>query len=71
MKKAKKVKIKSNRGAKKRFKVTGKGRIKHRRANRNHILTKKGQKRKLQLRGVTGVNESDVSAVQRMLCEFN
>ncbi len=36
-------KLKSNRGAAKRFKKTGSGHIKHRQGFRNHILTKKAQ----------------------------
>lgn len=43
-------KLKSHRGASKRFKVTASGKVKSRRANRNHILTKKSPKRKRQLR---------------------
>ena len=45
-------KLKTNRGAAKRFKRTGSGRYKHRCANRNHILTKKAQGRKRALRGM-------------------
>lgn len=43
-------KMKSNRGACKRFKVTKSGLIKHRKMNRNHILTKKVTKRQRHLR---------------------
>ncbi|HCU25097.1 MAG TPA: 50S ribosomal protein L35 [Deltaproteobacteria bacterium] len=43
-------KLKSKRGAKKRFKVTAKGKIKGAKANRRHILTTKAPKRKRQLR---------------------
>lgn len=60
-------KMKSNRGAAKRFKQTGTGKFKRRRANRNHILTKKGTKRKRQLRGMPRVDASDQNAVARML----
>jgi large subunit ribosomal protein L35 len=61
-------KMKTNRGAAKRFKVTGSGRIKHAAANRRHILTKKAQKRKRQLRGLEVVNANDLKAVKAMLC---
>ena len=44
-------KLKTNRGAAKRFRRTANG-YKHRRAYKNHILTKKGPKRKRQLRGL-------------------
>ena len=43
-------KMKSNRGAVKRFKVTKNGLVKHRKMNRNHILTKKNTKRQRHLR---------------------
>ncbi len=60
-------KLKTNRGAAKRFKVTASGKIKHRKANRNHILTKKAPKRKLQLRKDVDIAPADVRAVKRML----
>ena len=44
-------KLKTNRGAAKRFRRTANG-YKHRRAYKNHILTKKASKRKRQLRGL-------------------
>ncbi|MCP5334891.1 MAG: 50S ribosomal protein L35 [Oceanospirillaceae bacterium] len=59
-------KIKSHKGASKRFKKTANG-FKHRQAMRGHILTKKSTKRKRQLRGTVQVHESDVRAVARML----
>jgi large subunit ribosomal protein L35 len=55
-------------GAKKRFKITGSGQYKRKAMNRRHILTKKAQKRKRQLRGCKLVNESDHRSVARMLC---
>lgn len=60
-------KLKTNRGAAKRFKRTGTGKLKRFSANRRHILTKKAQKRKRQLRGLHDVNPSDVKSVKRML----
>jgi large subunit ribosomal protein L35 len=59
-------KMKTNRGAAKRFKVTAGG-IKHKAANRNHILTKKKMKRKRHLRGATMVHESDLLSISRLL----
>ena len=59
-------KMKSNRGAAKRFRRTANG-FKHRKAFRNHILTKKAQKRKRQLRGLEDVAAADVPALRRML----
>lgn len=60
-------KLKTNRGAAKRFKRTGNGAVKRRRANRNHILTKKSTKRKRHLRGLTSVNKADQKSVEAML----
>lgn len=60
-------KMKTNRGAAKRFKRTGNGQIKRRSANRNHILTKKAKKRKRQLRGLSHVGPSDFKAIDRMI----
>jgi large subunit ribosomal protein L35 len=60
-------KIKTNRGAAKRFKKTGSGGFKHRQSFRGHILTKKSPKRKRQLRPMKQVNPSDVPAIRQML----
>ena len=60
-------KMKTRSGAKKRFKVTGSGRIKRGAAFRRHILTKKSTKRKRHLRGVTSVHGSDSQSVRTML----
>ncbi|HJQ20992.1 MAG TPA: 50S ribosomal protein L35 [Gemmatimonadaceae bacterium] len=43
-------KMKSHKGARKRFKITGKGEVKRNRAFKSHILTKKTSKRKRRLR---------------------
>ena len=43
-------KMKSHKGARKRFKITGGGKVRRRRAFKSHILTKKGPKRKRRLR---------------------
>lgn len=60
-------KAKTHRGAAKRFKVTGTGRIRRRRANHSHILTKKAPKRKRHLRQDAEVVESNRSVVARLL----
>ncbi len=62
-------KMKTNRGAMKRFKRTGTGKLKRRRANRGHILTKKASKRKRQLRTMSGTHAHNTESVQRMLRE--
>ncbi len=60
-------KLKTCRGAAKRFKLPPSGKIKHRKANRNHILTKKAPKRKLQLRTDAFIAKADERSVKRML----
>lgn len=60
-------KIKSVRSAAKRFKVTGSGHLKRRKANLRHILTKKPPKRKRHLREMTTIHSSDVARVKKML----
>ena len=59
-------KLKTNRGAAKRFRKTSSG-FKHRRTNRNHILTKKSVKRKRHLRDMKDVSKADERGLRRML----
>ena len=59
-------KLKTNRGAAKRFRRTAKG-FKHKRTNKSHILTKMAPKRKRQLKGFKGVSAADEAAVRRMI----
>ncbi len=60
-------KMKTNRGAAKRFKKTGSGNLKRKKAYTSHILTKKSTKRKRKLRQQTGIAPSDMNRVKRML----
>lgn len=60
-------KLKTNKGAAKRFKKTGSGGYKHRQSHRNHILTKKSSKRMRQLKHLKVVNASDVASIKQML----
>lgn len=60
-------KIKSNRGAAKRFRPTGGGGFKRTQAYRRHILTKKATKRKRQLRSPAQIAAVDVRSVREML----
>lgn len=60
-------KMKTNRSAAKRFKKTGKGKFKRRKAYHSHILTKKRTKRKRSLRKPTLVSRADIKRVKRML----
>ena len=52
-------KMKTHRGAAKRFRRTGSGKLRYRRINKNHILEKKSPKRKRQLRSPADVSPSD------------
>ncbi|MCX8072981.1 MAG: 50S ribosomal protein L35 [Candidatus Binatia bacterium] len=61
------MKLKTNRGAAKRFKVTAKGKIKRRKAYHRHILTSKSPKRKRSLRQATLVDATNVKAIRRLL----
>ena len=60
-------KMKSNSGAKKRFKLTGTGRVKRKKAFTSHILTKKSPKRKRDLRGTSLVHPHDEPRIKRLL----
>jgi large subunit ribosomal protein L35 len=60
-------KMKTHRGAAKRFKLTSKGRVKRGHAMHSHILTKKSPKRKRNLRGTTVMAKADEARVKRML----
>ncbi len=60
-------KLKTHRGAAKRFKLTGTGKVKRRHASMNHILTKKSSKRKRRLRKGTMVSKAFAKAVRRMI----
>ena len=60
-------KMKTNRGAAKRFRKTASGKFKRAQSHRRHILTKKSTKRKRHLRGNELVHESDTKMVARLL----
>lgn len=60
-------KLKSHRGAAKRFEFTGTGKIKRRRANKSHIMTGKSSKRTRVLRTATTVDKTNETAVRQML----
>lgn len=61
-------KMKTNASAKKRFKVTGTGKIKRKHAFKSHILTKKSTKRKRNLTKDALVSDGDMKNVKLMLC---
>jgi large subunit ribosomal protein L35 len=62
-----KLKLKSKRGARKRFKLTATGKVKRGHAFKRHILTKKATGRKRGLRKSTLVSDADAANVRRML----
>ncbi len=59
--------MKTKSSAKKRFKLTGSGKIKRKHAFKSHILTKKSKKRKLKLRHSGLVHESDENSIKEQL----
>jgi len=60
-------KMKTNRGAAKRFRCTGSGKIARRKAYTSHILTKKSTKRKRNLRKGTLVDSANLAGVKRLV----
>ncbi|MES3629261.1 MAG: 50S ribosomal protein L35 [Longimonas sp.] len=60
-------KMKSHSGARKRFKKTGSGKVKRKKAGRRHILTKKSPKTKRQLRKDTTVDETQEKRIKQMI----
>jgi large subunit ribosomal protein L35 len=59
-----KNKMKSHRGAMKRFKLTGTGKLKRNKTNKRHILTKKSAKRKRGLRKATLASSADLKRIK-------
>ncbi len=60
-------KVKTNSGAKKRFALTGTGKIKRKHAYKSHILTKKTKKQKRNLTHMTTLKTVDVNNVKALL----
>ncbi len=60
-------KVKTNSSAKKRFKITGTGKITHQKAFKRHILTKKSTKRKRNMRKMGEVSQANLDFVKRLL----
>jgi large subunit ribosomal protein L35 len=61
------TKLKTHRGAAKRFKMTGSGKIVRKQAGKRHLLTHKSAKRKRSLGGEAPVHSGEVSAISRLL----
>jgi large subunit ribosomal protein L35 len=62
-----KNKMKSHRGARKRFRLTGTGKVKRNKAYKSHILTKKSAKRKRGLRKATMLTSADLKRIREVL----
>ena len=60
-------KIKSNRAAMKRFKVTGSGKVKRSRGFKSHLLSSKGKKRKRRLRQSTLVSVAETKNIRKLI----
>ena len=61
------VKFKTKRAAAKRFKKTGTGKLKRMKAYKSHILTKKSQKRKRNLRKATMMDQTNEKVMKKIL----
>lgn len=62
-----KIKIKTHKGAKKRFSLKASGLVKRKKRNMRHILSNKSSKRKRQLGKMTYVHKADVGSVKKQL----
>jgi len=60
-------KLKTNKGAAKRFKRTGRGKLLRNKANASHILTKKASKRKRNLRKPTLLDTTNRTQIERLV----
>ncbi len=61
-------KMKTHSSAKKRFKLTGSGKIKRFQAGKRHLLRKRSKKAKLNLTGSTLVSTADSKRIKNLLC---
>jgi large subunit ribosomal protein L35 len=62
-----KLKLKTHRGAKKRFKITANGKIIRGHSGKRHLLGTKAAKRMRKLKKLTKVHKTDVNAVRQMM----
>jgi large subunit ribosomal protein L35 len=61
-------KQKTHKGTKKRFRLTAKGKAKHRQSGTSHLAARMSTKRKRNLRGTTTVAECDAKRIRKALC---
>ncbi len=64
---AAKNKLKTNRAAAKRFKISASGKVMHRRAGKSHLLLRKSKKRKRRLRKFAPLSEADMNNIRHLL----
>ncbi len=64
-------KQKTHKGTKKRFRMTGTGKIKHRQCGTSHLANRMSQKRKRQLRGTTVLAEAESVALRLALNKYS
>jgi large subunit ribosomal protein L35 len=62
-----KMKLKSHSGVKKRFQLTGSGKVARRKAGRRHLLTSKGSNRKRRLSGNVMVDKTMASSIKQLM----
>ncbi len=60
-------KIKTHKGASKRFKITASGKVKYKKANLRHILTSKNSKRKRQLGKAGVLNTTQANIIKEVI----
>jgi len=61
-------KQKTHKGTKKRFRLTGKGKARHRQSGTSHLAARMSHKRKRNLRGTESVNETEAKRIRKALC---
>ena len=62
-------KMKTHSGAKKRFKVTGSGKVKSKQSGKQHLARPKSRKQKLRLKGMKVLQSCDAKRVKKLLCK--
>ena len=61
-------KMKTHKGTKKRFRLTAKGKAKHRQSGTSHLAARMSHKRKRNLRGTEAVQEMEAKKIRQALC---
>lgn len=61
-------KQKTHKGIKKRFRLTGKGKVRHRQSGTSHLAARMSQKRKRNLRGTCSVDDVEAKRIRSALC---